>query len=75
MSRLKQIAAATLAMCAAVENDCFYYDKPVTRRMRFNPDYKVTPPNRVLREFTVNGNKVMAYSKKDAIKRMKHKIS
>ena len=39
---------------------------------RYNPDYKVKLANRVLREFTVNGKKVMAYSKKDAIKRLKH---
>ena len=40
--------------------------------LRYNPDYRVKSVNRVLREFTVNGKKVMAYSKKDAIKRLKH---
>lgn len=41
--------------------------------MKFNPEYKVDSPKKELREFTIKGHKVMAYSKKDAIKRMKHK--
>lgn len=73
MSKLRKIAAATLAMCAAATNENIYSDKPVTDKMRFNPNYKVISPIRKLREFTVKGEKVMAYSKKDAIKRMKHK--
>lgn len=38
----------------------------------YNPDYKVKSPIRELREFTIKGKKIMAYSKKDAIKRLKH---
>ena len=38
----------------------------------YNSGYRVKLANRVLREFTVNGKKVMAFSKKDAIKRLKH---
>lgn len=41
--------------------------------MTFNPDYKVKSSTKELREFTIKGKKVMAYSKKDAIKRLKHK--
>ena len=40
--------------------------------MRFNPNYKPKTQHRELREFTVKGKKVMAYSKKDAITRLKH---
>lgn len=29
--------------------------------------------NRIEREFCINGKKIMAYSRKDAIKRLKHK--
>lgn len=45
-----------------------------TKRIRYNcnPDYKVKSPIRELREFTIKGKKIMAYSKKDAIKRLKH---
>lgn len=41
-------------------------------RYNYNPDYKVKSPIRELREFTIKGKKIMAYSKKDAIKRLKH---
>lgn len=40
--------------------------------MSFNPDYKAEPVKRQLREFTIKGKKILAYSKKDAIKRLKH---
>lgn len=45
-----------------------------TKRIRhnYNPDYKIKSPIRELREFTVKGKKIMAYSKKDVIKRLKH---
>lgn len=34
---------------------------------------KVRIPHREEREFNVKGHKIMAYSRKDAIKRLKHK--
>ncbi len=74
MSRLKQIMAATIAMAglAASENN-IYMDKNHIRGMIFNPNYRPKTQHRELREFTVKGKKVMAYSKKDAITRLKHK--
>ena len=41
--------------------------------MTFNPDYKVKTSVKELREFTIKETRIMAYSKKDAIKRLKHK--
>lgn len=38
-----------------------------------NPDYKARAPHRELKEFCINGRKVMAYSRKDAIVRLRHK--
>lgn len=38
----------------------------------FNPDYRVPGKNKELREFKVGGKTVMAYSRKDAAKRLKH---
>lgn len=69
MKNLRKIAllAGILGMPA---QEHYGYSKPEPRR--HNPDYKVKLANRELREFTVNGKKVMAYSKKDAIKRFKH---
>lgn len=72
MSKLKQMLLATAAMCAAAHS---YDPYSVNRKegMTFNPDYKVKSSIKKLREFTIKGKKVMAYSKKDAIKRLKHK--
>ena len=39
----------------------------------FNPNYRRSSENKELREFNIRGKKIMAYSKKDAIKRLKHK--
>lgn len=69
MKNLRKIAllAGMLSMSEYGPFKC-----PDSEYRRYNPDYKVKLANRVLREFTVNGKKVMAYSKKDAIKRLKH---
>lgn len=63
---------ATAAMYAVAQK---YDQYSVNRKegMTFNPDYKVKSSTKELREFTIKGKKVMAYSKKDAIKRLKHK--
>lgn len=63
---------ATAAMCAVAQR---YDPYSVNRKevMAFNPDYKVKSSVKDLREFTIKGKKVMAYSKKDAIKRLKHR--
>ena len=69
MKNLRKIAllAGMLGMSAQEHFTC-----SDSEYRRYNPDYRVKSVNRVLREFTVNGKKVMAYSKKDAIKRLKH---
>lgn len=40
--------------------------------MGFNPNYRPKPVHRELREFTVKGQKIMAYSKKDAVTKLRH---
>lgn len=72
MSKLKQMLLATAAMCAAAQSNDPY---SVNRKegMTFNPNYKVKSSVKELREFTIKGKRVMAYSKKDAIKRLNHK--
>ena len=64
MSKIKQMLLATAAMCAAAQSYNSY---------SINPDYKVKSSIKELREFTIKGKKVMAYSKKDAIKRLRYK--
>lgn len=72
MSKLKQMLLATAAMCAAAQSyDPYSMNRK--ERMAFNPGYKVNSSVKELREFTIKGEKVMAYSKKDAIKRLNHK--
>lgn len=67
----KLLSLVALSMCVARESNL--YGVPNKGGMKFNPDYKVDTPKKELKEFTIKGHKVMAYSKKDAIKRMKHK--
>ena len=71
MSKLKQMLLATAAMCASAQS---YNPYSINHKegMAFNPDYKVKSSTKELREFTIKGQKVMAYSKKDAIKRLNH---
>lgn len=71
MSKINQMLLATAAMCAAAQSyDPYSMNRK--ERMAFNPDYKVNSSVKELREFTIKGEKVMAYSKKDAIKRLNH---
>lgn len=46
---------------------------PTKVRMKFSECQKIRIPHREEREFNVKGHKIMAYSRKDAIKRLKHK--
>ncbi len=70
--KIRKAALLTLGMAAL--SSSMIGNPNNTKRIRhyYNPDYKVKSPIRELREFTVKGKKIMAYSKKDAIKRLKH---
>jgi hypothetical protein len=70
--KIRKAALLTLGMAAL--SSSMIGNPYNTKRIRhnYNPDYKVKSPIRELREFTVKGKKIMAYSKKDAIKRLKH---
>ena len=77
MGRIKTLlfTTAALAFCA---NDNVYHTR------NFNTDqyglqvdrnnYRANekPDNKILREYKIKGKTIMAYSKKDAIKRLKH---
>ncbi len=76
MSNLQKFLLNTFKMFGmATAKESVYMDKEPVVRMRMNPDYKPAQPHRPLREFTVKGKKVMAYCKKDAITRLKHRNS
>lgn len=69
MKNIRKIALLS-GMLGELSQDTIYSTRLYIRR--YNSNYKVKLANRVLREFTVKGKKVMAFSKKDAIKRLKH---
>lgn len=70
--KIRKAALLTLGM-AALSSSMIGNPYNIKRiRHNYNPDYKIKSPIRELREFTVKGKKIMAYSKKDAIKRLKH---
>lgn len=71
MSRLKSFIAPILLGAMAGE-DLFEGGFSI-RDPYFNPDYRVSTPKKELKEFDIKGCKIMAYSRKDAIKRLKHK--
>lgn len=74
MSLLKLMYAYVQIM--ANQNDGIYpHDLYGRKGSKFNPDYKVKDKDsmRQEREFNINGIKVMAYSRKDALQRLKHK--
>ena len=70
--KIRKAALLTLGMAAL--SSSMIGNPYNTKRIRhnYNPDYKIKSPIRELREFTVKGKKIMTYSKKDAIKRLKH---
>ena len=70
--KIRKAALLTLGMAAL--SSSMIGNPYNTKRIRhnYNPDYKIKSPIRELREFTVKGKKIMAYSKKDVIKRLKH---
>lgn len=72
MSRLRQILLPTAMMAAAASDDRVYKQSNESGGMHFNPNYRPKPVHKKLREFTVKGQKIMAYSKKDAVTRLKH---
>ena len=74
MSKLKQILLQVAGMIAASQSDDYFYTpQRRTGGISFNSEYKSEHVKRELREFTIKGKKILAYSKKDAIKRLKHK--
>ena len=72
---IKEVMALTM-LSIAYSNGGGIYGIPRGKRVD-TTNYKanIQKDNKELREYTIKGQKVMAYSKKDAIKRLKHKKS
>lgn len=72
MSRIKNILLATIAMMEVAQSGKSPFSSESQTSVSYNPDYKVKQPHQKLKEFCVKGKRIYAYSKKDAIKRLKH---
>lgn len=70
---MKSILLPAILMMAASENPNKVFDSVFQRSKKYNPDYKKQPVHRELKEFCIRGEKIMAYSRKDAIIRLRHK--
>ena len=67
-------ALALYAMAASgLKDEDIFMTKRKQSNVSFSSNYRPVVDNRELREFTIKGQKVMAYSKKDALQRLKHK--
>lgn len=72
MTRMKRMLLATAMMIAAAQaNDPFRTPRRNTGVRRNDNQRKPKPVVRELREFTVKGHTIMAYSRKDVITRLK----
>ena len=70
---IKEVAALTmLSMAMASKGGGIYGMSQIKKVDRNNYRANIKEDNRVLREYIIKGQKVMAYSKKDAIKRLNH---
>lgn len=77
MVKLNPIFMMTAAMLASCQDDVYYTRNFNTDQYRLQVDhtnYKANEKadNKILREYKIKGKTIMAYSKKDAIKRLKH---
>lgn len=70
-SRLRSFMVPLLL--GAIANRDMFEGGFLMKGRSFNPNYRVPTPKRELKEFNIKGCKIMAYSRKDAIKRLKHK--
>lgn len=71
--KMKSIMLSLAMAMAAAENPANVYNTNFRGRPKYNPDYKPKDTHRKMKEFCINGEKVMAYSRKDAIVRLRHK--
>lgn len=67
---LSLIMAMSAAAAGSLEN---VYGTSFRGKPKYNPDYKPKQAHREMKEFCINGEKVMAYSRKDATVRLRHK--
>jgi hypothetical protein len=70
-SMLKTLAMLAMGSTMTADKNIYSNQRLSNEGMRFNPDYRRPSTSRELKEFTIKGQKICAYSRKDAIKRLK----
>lgn len=79
MSKIDSLLSAYSQMTGILSNaindfkDSVYIDESPKPRMKFNPNYREQIVKKQLHEFTIKGHKIMARSRKEAIKKINHK--
>lgn len=71
--RMKSILLPLIMAMSAAGSSENVYGTSFRGKPKYNPNYRPKQTCRELREFCINGKKVMAYSRKDAIVRLRHK--
>lgn len=71
--RMKSFLLPLILGMAASGNPEEVFASSFPQKPKYNPDYKPKQVHREMKEFCINGEKVMAYSRKDAIVRLRHK--
>lgn len=69
----RKILSTLGLLCATSMSEDNIFGNSVYRVPKTNPNYRRPVEHKAEQEFTINGQKVTAYSRKDAIKRLKHK--
>lgn len=70
-SMLKTLAMLAMESTMTADKNIYSNQRLSNEGMRFNPDYRRPSTSGELKEFTIKGQKICAYSRKDAIKRLK----
>lgn len=71
--KMKSILLPLIMAMSAAGSSENVYGTNFRRKPKYNPDYKPKQAHREMKEFCINGEKVMVYSRKDAIVRLRHK--
>lgn len=69
--RSRHLLTANLILGVLVNQD--YFMERIPKIHSTQPKKVIHSPKKELREFDIKGRKIMAYSRKDAIKRLKHR--
>lgn len=71
--KMKSVMLSLIMAMAAAGSSENVYGISFRGKPKYNPNYRSKQTHREMKEFCINGEKVMAYSRKDAIVRLRHK--